>query len=135
MSVPLQSPVGPMGQFLYSVYVHSGPGYRGYKEDSLFYGREVPDRVQVGLPLLSSTSSVQGFDLLHAQAGMHHHRVCLARSCEEGILIGPMHWQARALCDHLLPLRTLHDLACDCHMLSAGEVGGALDGGGAEGAD
>ena len=48
VSVPLQSPMGPMGQFLYSVYVHSGPGYRGYKEDSLFHGREVPDRVQVG---------------------------------------------------------------------------------------
>ena len=36
-----------MGQFLYSVYVHSGPDYSGYKENSLFYGREVPDRVQV----------------------------------------------------------------------------------------
>ena len=47
LRIPLQSPMGPMGQFLYSVYVHSGPGYRGYKEDSLFYGREVPDRVQV----------------------------------------------------------------------------------------
>ena len=43
----LQSPVGPMGQFLYSVYVHSGPDYPGYKEGSLFHGREVPGRVQV----------------------------------------------------------------------------------------
>ncbi len=43
----LQSPVGPMGQFLYSVYVHSGPDYPGYKANSLFYGREVPNRVQV----------------------------------------------------------------------------------------
>ena len=48
LGLPLQSPLGPMGQFLYSVYVHSGPDYRGYKEDSLFHGREVPDRVQVG---------------------------------------------------------------------------------------
>ena len=47
VSLCLQSPVGPMGQFLYSVYVHSGPDYPGYKEKSLFYGREVPDRVQV----------------------------------------------------------------------------------------
>ncbi len=43
----VQSPMGPMGQFLYSVYVHSGPDYPGYKESSLFYGREVPGRVQV----------------------------------------------------------------------------------------
>ena len=47
VSLCAQSPVGPMGQFLYSVYVHSGPDYPGYKEKSLFYGREVPDRVQV----------------------------------------------------------------------------------------
>lgn len=36
-----------MGQFLYSMYVHSGPDYPGYKEGSLFHGREVPGRVQV----------------------------------------------------------------------------------------
>ena len=54
-SIPmcLQSPMGPMGQFLYSVYVHSGPDYPGYKETSLFYGREVPDRVQVGCNALA----------------------------------------------------------------------------------
>lgn len=52
----MQSPVGPMGQFLYSVYVHSGPDYPGYKEQSLFYGREVPDRVQVGYLVSGSLS-------------------------------------------------------------------------------
>lgn len=44
-----------MGQFLYSVYVHSGLDYPGYKEGSLFHGREVPGRVQVCAGALACT--------------------------------------------------------------------------------
>ncbi|CAK0758242.1 hypothetical protein CVIRNUC_002605 [Coccomyxa viridis] len=81
-----QSPMGPMGQFLYSVYVHSGPGYRGYKEDSLFHGREVPDRVQVRWG--------------------EHSMVEALRALIREALRDPMNQRFQLLCEYSLPLQS-----------------------------
>ena len=73
-----------MGQFLYSVYVHSGPDYPGYAETSLFHGREVPDRVQVrcAAPLTSART-----DLCPCMHGCRLTKLDRNASCQTSLML------------------------------------------------
>ena len=114
LRIPLQSPMGPMGQFFVLSVCTLGPGYRGYKEDSLFYGREVPDRVQVS-PAPPSAAQV------HWPATCCRHRqgcIIIVQVWPDPITAPdlacperPNQVQARVLHNDLLPMHVLHGLA------------------------
>lgn len=59
-------------QHLFSVYIHPLPDYGTFPEESIFWGREIQDRIQVHSRSYSSTMTVM--KKLHEGSGRFSYR-------------------------------------------------------------
>ncbi len=115
-----------MGQYLFTVYIHPAPKYSPYPRGSLFYGREVANRVQVWPPTLmkpvedfhkvsSSGHRVSGRALIMTLGALdvivqvrwgEFGMVEALRSLLRAALADPSNQRFQLLCEHTLPLQS-----------------------------